>query len=433
MVYNQTIFNPYAFLFVIFMAIFLYRLPRQYAILPILAVAFYLTMDLRIVIAGFDFTMLRIMFVLGWIRILRRSETRLIRLNRIDKILIVQIIFFIVTYTILWGTTRAFINRLGMAYDIVSMYFISRILISDLNDIERLIKTLLIMSIPIAVTMMIEQITGRNLFSIFGGVPDFSTIRHGQIRSQGAFPHPILAGDFGAALLPLIVGLWWRNRIKKTLFIAGIIAASIIVMTSASSGPFVACIAGVIGLCLWPLRQNMRVIFWGIIAGLAMLHIYMKAPVWALVTRLGTSGSSYHRFELIDQTIKHFNEWWLIGTRSTAHWGHLKTMGDVANFYCRIAVDSGLIGLVLFLTIISLCFKSVGRAVRQIENQPDLQKFIWAIGASLFAHTMAFIGISYAGSNLFILYMTFAILSTISTMHFSDEEIIISQVDIKTC
>jgi hypothetical protein len=418
MVHNQTILNPYALLFVILMAVFLYRLPRQFAILPILVVALYLTMNLRIVITGFDFTMLRIMFVFGWIRILRRSETRLISLNSIDKILIVRVILFIATYTILWGTTGAFVNRLGKAFDIISMYFIPRILISDLNDIERLIKTLLIMSIPIAITMLIEQATGRNLFSVFNGVPAFSMIRNGQIRSQGAFAHPILAGNFGAVLVPLIVGLWWRHRIKKTLFIVGISAASIIVMTSASSGPFVACIAGVIGLYFWFLRQRMRVIFWGIIAGLTMLHIYMKAPVWALVMRLGTSGSSYHRFELIDQTIRHFNEWWLIGTRSTAHWGSLKTIGDVADFYCRIAVDSGLIGLVLFLTIISLCFKTVGRTVRQIENQPDLQKFIWAIGASLFAHTLAFIGISYVGSNLFILYMTFAILSTISMMDF---------------
>ncbi len=409
---TQTVLHPIGTLFLIIMSIALFSVPRKFAIVPIFAVAFFLTMNLRIVIAGLDFTMLRILFTIAWIRVIKRSEIRLIRLNPIDKILIVFVIVRIVTYVILWKTTGALINRLGGSFDIISMYFIIRILVRDFNDVERLCKILLLMSIPIATVMIFEQITGHNFFTFLGGVSPLSEIRDGKIRSQGSFAHSILAGNFGAFLLPLVMGLWWKKRINKMYFIVGIISASTIVITSASSGPFVAYLAGIIGLCLWPLHKYIRIVFWGGVLALISLHFVMKAPVWALVMRLGSGGSSYHRFNLIDQTIRHFNEWWLIGIQNTSHWGYL--MADIANYYCRICVDSGLIGLVLFLTIIGMCFISVDNAIKKINKRPHIQKFIWALGSALLVHTMAFIGISYIGSNLFMFYVTCAILSSIT-------------------
>ena len=43
----------------------------------------------------------------------------------------------------------------------------------------------------------------------------------------------------------------------------------------------------------------------------------MKAPVWALIQRIDIVGGSsgWHRYELIDQCIKHFSDWWLMGVK----------------------------------------------------------------------------------------------------------------------
>ncbi len=52
----------------------------------------------------------------------------------------------------------------------------------------------------------------------------------------------------------------------------------------------------------------------------------MKAPVWALIQRITIFGgnSGYHRYELINQAILHFWEWFLVGTKNPSSLGVTK-------------------------------------------------------------------------------------------------------------
>jgi len=49
---------------------------------------------------------------------------------------------------------------------------------------------------------------------------------------------------------------------------------------------------------------------------------FYESPIWFLIGRLSAiiGGTGWARSELIDQAIKHFSEWWLLGTTYTAHW-----------------------------------------------------------------------------------------------------------------
>ena len=47
--------------------------------------------------------------------------------------------------------------------------------------------------VPVALAMLQEAHTARNLFAEFGGVPDVSAVRDGQLRAQG----PFLSSDPG--------------------------------------------------------------------------------------------------------------------------------------------------------------------------------------------------------------------------------------------
>ena len=135
--------------------------------------------------------------------------------------------------------------------------------------------------------------------------------------------------------------------------------------------------------------------------------------------RLDLSGHDYHRYQLIDQTIRNFGEWWLLGVRSTSNWGFLTRMHDLANYYIRTAIDYGLMGLILLVLLLAFSFKALGTVIMENTNDPAFQRLNWTFGASLFAHMIAFFGISYVGSNLLLLYSTIAFISSISISVFS--------------
>lgn len=418
--YGVTVLNPVAFSLVLMMCIALFFLHRRYAIIPFIATALFITLMQRFVIATLDFPMLRFMVIVGFLRVAVRSEHRLIHLNSIDKMIIVFAFLGVATGTILWGTFGAFISRCGGTMDILGIYFLCRIFIHDTDDMERVIKAIVIMSIPVALFMVNEQVSGRNVFSVLGGVPAITVIREGKLRSQGAFSHPIIAGAFGATLMPLVIGYWFRTR-ENRILITGIISATTITITSNSSAPFMTYLAAIIGLSFWPLRRQMRMVFWSGVAGLVGLHMVMKAPVWALVarTKLVTGSTGYHRFALIDSAIKNFHEWWLVGTYTTGHWGW--GLQDVTNMYVRVGVNGGVFYLLLFVVIIATCFKTVGRTSLIIEDQPDLQKFIWAMGACLFSFTVLFMGVSLFGNIAFFWYMILAMISSLKSIGFTEQ------------
>jgi hypothetical protein len=260
--------------------------------------------------------------------------------------------------------------------------------------------------------MLAEQVTGRNPFHVLG-LPEFSAIRDGRLRSQGPFAVSITAGTFGATVMPLFISLWWSRVSSRLLILVGVVSATIITVTSASSGPTFTYFAAVTGLLAWPLRKRMYLIRWGLALLLISLHLVMNAPVWALINRIAvvSGSSSYHRYKLIDNFITRFDEWWLIGTKSTAHWGWM--MWDTVNQYVLQGITGGLLSLILFLSIIGLSFNSVGRRLHSTATDRDEARRLWAFGVALFAHIIAFIGISYFDQVAVIWYLLIAMMSTL--------------------
>lgn len=171
---------------------------------------------------------------------------------------------------------------------------------------------------------------------------------------------------------------------------------------------------GVLGWVCFQQRHFMRRMRWGIVFGLIALHLVMNAPVWHLVARTDIVGGStgWHRFHLIDQCINRFSEWALLGTTSTAHWG--MGLGDVTNQYVLEGVRGGAITLGLFLLIIAVAFRDVGRTWRGwSHNRPSLI-MAWALGVCLFVHCMSFIAVSYFGQIIVVWYLVLAMIASLA-------------------
>lgn len=416
----STVIDPIILGATVFLGILIILLHRRLAIIPLIIAALFIPMQQRIVILSLDFTVLRILLLFGWTRIILRSEHRSIKYNTVDKVMIWWVIVTVIIFTLLWQTTGAFKNRLGLAYDALGMYFLFRFLLRNLDDIQWVIKALAILSVPLAVAMLIENSTGHNAFAIFGGVPENTLVREGRLRCQGAFAHPITAGTFGATLMPLVVSLWWQGEGYKKLAVAGTVAATIITLTSSSSGPAVAYFLAVVSLFIWVARKHMKTIRWGILILLFLLHISMQViiqdPVWALIYRIKifSGQTSWHRYILIDQAIHKFDEWWLVGTKTTAYWGW--GLQDITNQYIVEGIRGGFLKLGLFIAIILLCFRSVGLALRTAENQTGKAKCLWALGVSLFTHTVAFFDVFYFDQIVLFWYLLLAMISGSSNL-----------------
>ena len=236
-------------------------------------------------------------------------------------------------------------------------------------------------------------------------------MRDDKLRSTGSFAHPILAGTVGATLLPLFVGLWLTEKRRRMLAILGIVAATLMTVTSNSSTPLLAYVAGVFGLCLWPIRSWLRMMRWGLVLTLTFLHMIMKGPVWSLIARIDLVGGSSadHRYQLVNQCILHSSEWWLVGVRNNGQWGW--DMWDTANQYVATAQSSGPppVHPVHFHSGLRVQIRRP--LVARRGGQPAEVLMFWSMGGVLFAHVVGFFGITYFDQTIVVWYSVLAMVS----------------------
>src|SRR5689334_21510117 len=82
---GTTFINPLGLVFTLLMGALMCIVPRRYALVPVIALTCYMTMGMRVMVGGLNFTMIRILLLFGWARIIVRGEFRELRLNRMDK------------------------------------------------------------------------------------------------------------------------------------------------------------------------------------------------------------------------------------------------------------------------------------------------------------------------------------------------------------
>ena len=218
--------------------------------------------------------------------------------------------------------------------------------------------------------------------------------------------------------MPLAAALWSSRR---RLALAGMAAGLVMVYASASTGPVMSMAFAIAAIGLWRWRHWTRFLRWSAVVGYILLDIVMNAPAYHLLTRIDFTGSStsWHRAALIDTAIAHWSEWWLAGTSYTRHWLPYGVpwsgdQVDITNYYLRMGVDGGLPLMLLFIAVLAKAFQFVGQTVRRSEAAASLSPFVaWALGASLFAHAMSFMSVSYFDQSVVFLYLALATIGAV--------------------
>jgi hypothetical protein len=389
-------------------------LPRRWAAVPLLAGALYLTLDQGIILGGYNLFSIRLLILVGIVRVIVRGE-RPANINTLDWLMIIWLI---------WALVSGYFHanpkgNIGIFFNVGGIYLLFRIFCQSVDDALWLCRIIIILLVPVAVEMVQEQFTLHNMFSILGGVSETPVIREGRVRSQGPFAHAILAGTVGAVCLPLAVGLWQKYRKTATI---GILACLTIAFTSASSGPLMSCIVAIGGLLMWRNRYHMRLFRWLALLSYLALDLVMKAPAYYLIARIDLSGGStgWHRADLINSGLSHLGEWWLVGTDYTRHWmptgvSWSPDHADITNHYLQYGIIGGLPLMLLFILILAKSYSYVGQILQNpININVENQFFIWCLGVSLFAHTATMISVSYFDQSIVFLYFILAIIGSIS-------------------
>jgi hypothetical protein len=425
---SETVLHPIVLAAMLIAIALIFLLPRKYVLWPVLSATFLIPLGQEILIGGLHFFVFRIIVLAVGVRMLASVFTSPDgvfgkRLGGLDLVVLLWALFRAIAGVVVFSfNTGALVYQCGFLLDAVGGYFVIRYLIRDDDDIFRTVRIFAVLSIIISGFMLFEKVHQLDVFGLLGGVRSVPDVRGGSVRAEGPFQHEILAGTFGATLFCLFF-LLWKSGKSKLLGVVAMIASTVIVFSATSSTAIMAYGAAIIGICAWPFRRSMRLVRWGIVAGIVALSLVMKAPVWFLIQHIDVVGGSsgYHRAMLVNDFIMHFPDWWLMGTSENGRWGF--NMWDLCNQYVAEGQLGGLATFICFIAMICMAFSRIGTARKAVEGDRDKEWFFWLLGATLFSHTVAFFGISYFDQTRVSWFALLAMILTATAPHLAVKKV----------
>jgi hypothetical protein len=410
----ETMLHPLVAIWLLIAILLVLTRPRGQALVIFLVSCFTIPVGQVVVLGSLHFTVLRILIVAGLIRRASSGDSSARGkfpggFNGVDQMVVLWTLSMLVILSLQWMNMQALIHNLGDFLDAVGGYLVVRFLIPDGEAIKRTIKTLAWVCVIQGACMINEQIIHQNVFGYLGGVPLAIIVRDGKIRSGGVMGY-LYAGVFAGVLIPMFIWLWTAGK-SRIAACAGFAGATAMVITSNSSTSWMAIAGSAVGLAFWPLRKQMRLVRWIVGLTLVALHLSMHGPVWSLIARVDLTGSSssYHRYYLLDNCIRHFSDWWLLGYKYYNNWGW--SMWDLCNQFVVVALLGGLTSLIFYVTIFIRTFGAVGKARKMVSGQRKREWLLWCLGADLFANMVAHFGINYMAQMMMSFFPLLACIS----------------------
>lgn len=384
-------------------------LPRRLAVVPVLVILVLVPTPHRLAVASIDFQFLRILGLSLIIRAFVRREFAGICWGALD-LAVACFALVPVIMAVPRGASDSLMNTAGQGFDLLAMYLAGRVLMQERRCWEYFAVANLVLAVPVLMAFSIEKATGRNYFSIFGGVAEITPVRFGKIRAQGAFAHSIMAGIWWAAIAPIflsMVRVASSRSLGLLLATVGVAVCIVLAFLTASSTPIGGLMLGLLLWILFPFRQALYAGRWWFVLFFLIIHFASKSGLHGLLfTRVSfVSGSTgYHRYLLIQAAIDRLPEWAMVGTRSTYHWGW--GLDDVTCQYVAAAVSGGLLQLLLLVFVL---IRSMGLAwcIQSRSPSRSWESWLgWGILVSIAVHAICFLAGTYFGEVVFLFWFT---------------------------
>ena len=399
---------------------------RPTAAIAVLATALYLPLGEALQVADVNLYAFRLVCLVALLRLYLRGEVASMPSSPIDKLFLIVFGYRFCVY--LLNGNGNFSLAAGQFADAVVPYLAFRALLINADDVERLYRRFLWLLLPFAAMVVIESLTSVNPLRWLSAV-DPTDFRGGRARSQGSFAHPTILGTFGASVLPGYVAFMMTAQRRKAGML-GIASCAAILFASNSGGPLVCAAIAALGWCLWPMRRSMLTFRRGMLVLLLLLAVFMTAPIWYLPAKLSIllGGDGWHRSFLMNVALDNLDQWWWAGmpverTKSWFPYFVVKTGGaDIINYYIDFGLAAGVLGMSLFIYLLTRLFSAVGQAMLRVRlatgavaAHHPLELTLWSAGIVLAIHAFNWFGLVYFDQFTVVVMMQLATVVSLST------------------
>src|SRR5262245_46981248 len=142
---NQTQLHPLAGIMLFAACCAMFSVKRRHVLIPMLVMACFVASAQRIVLAGLDLDLLRIMIMVGLARVFMKREFQL-KWTALDTMVVA---FGFATFLVTMSDMRALVATLGNLCDAFGMYFLVRVCIRSWDDARGIVKALIVISVPV--------------------------------------------------------------------------------------------------------------------------------------------------------------------------------------------------------------------------------------------------------------------------------------------
>jgi hypothetical protein len=323
-------------------------------------------------------------------------------------------------------------NRAGAFFDTGLVYFAARLTVVTKEDLRSLLKGLLIIAAPLALLGIFQSVTGLNPWGQLvdrGAVDasvgdwDVNSRRYGAFRAYVNFPYPITFGFFFALVWATAAGILRFAPLRSRNMFVGLVALAVAgMLSSMSSGPLLAGVAGGFVIAVWRWRRYWKIALVGAVITLTAVDIgsnrtWYDVLTWYFSFNRATAG---YRVGLIRETFGGgMTGHWLLGyglvspsniQEIMTNWTHT----DITNHYIFQLLRFGLVGLLPWLAFIVTATRGLRVAYREAITK-EQQWLLWCIAAGLAGVYASMMSACWEGQpyNLF-----FAVLGTAATAPF---------------
>jgi len=385
---------------------------------------------LTVQVGTIDFTVCRIVILVIYLNLfLKRGFGHQLTLIWPDKLIM---IYFVCQFAA--GAANVPLGELlenlsGAAFDIVLPYFAVRLIVNNKKQYLTLLKSILVITAPLALVGMYESLTGYNPVSFlqqyctwWSGAVIMPNPRSGFYRAFFCFPHPITFGLFFAIFGPVCAGLLHNIKASKLPYIVGLALMALGVWSSMSSGPYMAALFAIVFIAGYRFRQYSKAMFVAAILFCLLVEIISNRHFFEVIDRYTfNSATAWYRSKLIEVALFEggMAGHWLTGFGfQDPGWGPKmdgRASVDIVNHYILVLSKYGLVGLVPFLALIMGAAKKLIEAYRVAVLESD-QWLIWCLAGGLFGVLAGMNSVSLFGQPRMVFYMMLGFCAVMPTI-----------------